>query len=91
MPQVVFFGGTVPRARVDSAMDALRRSDALLAIGSSLQVYSGYRFCREADRLGKPIAIVNPGATRADPLATLRLHQPAEDALAQATDSMRLR
>lgn len=91
MPQVVFFGGTVPRARVDSAMDALRRADALLAIGSSLQVYSGYRFCRAASALGKPVAIVNPGTTRADPLAQLRLYQDAASALAQATDSMRLR
>lgn len=91
MPDVVFFGGTVPRARVDSAMDALRRADALLAIGSSLQVYSGYRFCRQAAALGKPVAIVNPGPTRADDLAALRLHQSASEALAQATDSIRLR
>ena len=91
MPQVVFFGGTVPRARGDSAMEALRRADALLAIGSSLQVYSGFRFCREAQRLGKPIAIVNPGTTRADSIANLRIHQEAAPALAQATDSIRLR
>ena len=91
IPQVVFFGGTVPRARVDSAMQALRRADALLAIGTSLQVYSGFRFCREANRLGKPIAIVNPGTTRADELATLRLWQAADAALDQATDSIRLR
>jgi NAD-dependent SIR2 family protein deacetylase len=91
MPDVVFFGGTVPRARVDSAMDALRRADGLLAVGSSLQVYSGYRFCRQAAALGKPIAIVNPGPTRADELASLRLYQGASEALAQATDSMRLR
>lgn len=90
-PQVVFFGGTVPRARVDSAMEALRRADALLAIGTSLQVYSGYRFCRAADRLGKPVVIVNPGSTRADSLACLRLHEDAATALAQATDSIRLR
>lgn len=91
MPDVVFFGGTVPRARVDSAMEALGRADALLAIGSSLQVYSGYRFCRQAAALGKPLAIINPGPTRADPLASLRLFLGAGEALAQATDSMRLR
>ena len=68
-----------------------RSADALLAIGSSLQVYSGFRFCREAQRLGKPIAVVNPGTTRADSIANLRIHQEAAPALAQATDSIRLR
>ncbi len=91
MPDVVFFGGTVPRARVDSAMEALRRADALLAIGTSLQVYSGYRFCRQAASLQMPIVVVNPGPTRADDLATLRLHCSASEALTQATDSIRLR
>ncbi len=73
MPDVVFFGGTVPTARVNTCLDALERADALLAIGSSLMVYSGYRFCRRASQLGKAIAIINPGVTRADDLAHLRL------------------
>ncbi len=76
MPDVVFFGGSVPRQRVDRGMQAVADSDALLVIGSSLKVYSGYRFCRRADELGKPIAIINPGVTRADGLATLKLEQP---------------
>ncbi len=53
MPDVVFFGGTVPTARVNTCLDALERADALLAIGSSLMVFSGYRFCRRASQLGK--------------------------------------
>lgn len=73
IPDVVFFGGTVPRERVRRCTDALARSDALLVVGSSLQVFSGFRFCRIARELGKPLAIINPGSTRADDLAELKL------------------
>lgn len=73
MPDVVFFGGTVPKTRVDTCMNALARADGLLVVGSSLQVFSGFRFCRRAAESGKPIAIINPGETRADSLASLRL------------------
>jgi NAD-dependent SIR2 family protein deacetylase len=72
MPDVVFFGGTVPRARVDACMQALDDADALLAVGSSLQVFSGFRFCRRAAETGKPIGIINPGITRADDLASVK-------------------
>ena len=82
MPDVVFFGGTVPRARVDSCMAALDRADALIAIGSSLQVYSGFRFCRRAAELGKPLAILNTGATRADGLAQFKLDSDCGSLLA---------
>jgi len=75
MPDVVFFGGTVPKPRVASCMAAIEQSDALLAIGSSLQVYSGFRFCRHTIASGKPLAIINPGSTRADDLATLKIRQ----------------
>ena len=75
MPDVVFFGGTVPKPRVASCMDAIEQSDALLTIGSSLQVYSGFRFCRQIIAAGKPLAIINPGSTRADDLATLKIRQ----------------
>ena len=80
-PDVVFFGDNVPRARVDSVMGALREADALMVVGSSLQVYSGFRFCREAQRQGKPIALVNPGVTRADAIASLKVSQPADRVL----------
>ena len=75
MPDVVFFGGTVPKPRVASCMAAIDQSDALLAIGSSLQVFSGFRFCRHSVASGKPLAIINPGTTRADDLATLQIHR----------------
>lgn len=72
-PDVVFFGENVPRARVTAAQEALLDSDALLVIGSSLMVYSGYRFAALAAKAGLPLAILNRGTTRADPLATLKL------------------
>ncbi len=72
-PDVVFFGENVPRERVEAARDIIAAAEVLLVAGSSLAVYSGYRFVLEAARQGKPIAIINLGPTRADPLATLRL------------------
>lgn len=87
-PDVVFFGGSVPIERVRQCKDAVANADALLVIGSSLMVYSGYRFCRLARELGKPLAIANPGVTRADALATLRLYQPAGPLLTAALARM---
>lgn len=81
MPDVVFFGGTVPRERVTATREALEASDGLLVAGSSLQVYSGYRFCRMAQELRKPIVIVNRGKTRADDLATLKIEEDAGEVL----------
>jgi NAD-dependent SIR2 family protein deacetylase len=71
-PDVVFFGESVPAPRVQAATDSLSRSDALLIVGSSLMVFSGYRFARMARETGKPIAIVNRGITRADDIASLK-------------------
>ncbi len=89
MPDVVFFGGTVPAARVASCREAIDRADALLVVGSSLQVYSGYRFCRHAHDNGKPIAIINPGITRADAIADLRIKADAGETLAGLTATHR--
>ncbi|MGE5155608.1 MAG: NAD-dependent protein deacetylase [Bdellovibrio bacteriovorus] len=72
-PAVVFFGENVPRPRVERVMARLAESRGLLILGSSLSVYSGYRFCLGAAELGLPIAILNLGQTRADHLATLKL------------------
>lgn len=72
-PDVVFFGESVPRERVERTFAALERSDALLVMGSSLMVFSGFRFCRQAARLGRPMASVTRGRTRADDLLDLRL------------------
>lgn len=72
-PDVVFFGENVPRERVEEALGLLKRSDGLLVAGSSLAVYSGYRFVLEASRGGKAVAIVNLGPTRADEVATVKV------------------
>jgi NAD-dependent SIR2 family protein deacetylase len=71
-PDVVFFGENVPAARYDAARHALAHADALLVAGSSLMVYSGFRFVRQAHEDGLPIAIVNRGRTRGDDLAELK-------------------
>lgn len=83
-PDVVFFGENVPRTRVESAAEALRRADAMLVVGSSLMVYSGYRFARMAHEAGLPLAILTRGVSRADDLATLKLHADCEATLAAA-------
>jgi NAD-dependent SIR2 family protein deacetylase len=81
-PDVVFFGESVPLDRVDRARDGLDRADAMLVIGSSLTVRSGYRFALWAHEAGKPIAALNLGVTRADPLLSLKVEAPIGLALA---------
>lgn len=80
-PDVVFFGENVPRDRVASAVEACQAADAVLVVGSSLMVFSGYRFVAAAAKAGKPIATVNLGVTRADPLVTLKIDAPCVEAL----------
>jgi NAD-dependent SIR2 family protein deacetylase len=80
-PSVVFFGENVPRVTVDQATRALEAADAMLVVGSSLMVYSGYRFCVWAQKMGKPIAAINLGRTRADPLLTLKVAAPCAETL----------
>lgn len=80
-PDVVFFGEGVPAARVERARAALTVADALLVVGSSLMVWSGYRFCEWAHAAGKPIAAINPGLTRADHLFALKVEERCEVAL----------
>lgn len=65
-PDVVFFGGAVPKARVARAWKRLARADAVLVVGSSLMVWSGFRFVREAAARGLPVVAINRGVTRAD-------------------------
>ncbi|MEO8545874.1 MAG: NAD-dependent protein deacetylase [Betaproteobacteria bacterium] len=86
-PDVVFFGENVPRDRVAEVRAALADADAVLVVGSSLMVYSGFRFVEDALALGKPVAAVNIGRTRADALLALKLEQEVGavlDALATA-------
>lgn len=71
-PDVVFFGESVPRARVEAVHAHLQQSDGVLVVGSSLMVWSGLRFVRAAHAAGLPLAILNQGLTRADALASLK-------------------
>jgi len=89
-PTVVFFGEAVPKERVAAALQALDEADALLVVGSSLMVYSGYRFCLRAAERGKPIAAVNLGQTRADALLSLKLEQPCAQALSALVARLRI-
>ena len=75
-PDVVFFGENVPPDRVAASYQLVAGSRLVLVLGSSLTVASGFRFVRRSAADGIPVAIVNQGATRGDPLATLRLDAP---------------
>jgi NAD-dependent SIR2 family protein deacetylase len=88
-PDVVFFGENVPKPRVQLAWDMLDEADALLVVGSSLTVWSGYRFVRKAAALGKPVAIVGLGETRGDTEATLLLQARCGRALPELVDRLR--
>lgn len=85
-PDVVFFGENVPRERVAAVHDHLQRADAVLVVGSSLMVYSGFRFVDAAAKAGLPIAAVNMGRTRADHLIALKIERPCAQALAFLLD-----
>ena len=80
-PDVVFFGENVPAERVQRAMAPIASSDAMLVVGSSLMIYSGYRFVTAAAEAGKPIAAINLGRTRADDLLALKVEDRCSDAL----------
>ncbi len=87
-PDVVFFGENVPRERVEAARRVVDRADALLVVGSSLAVHSGFRFVRQARANGVPVAIVNLGATRGDALARLRVEGRAGRVLPAVADRL---
>ena len=72
-PDVVFYGESVPRARVEQCLDAIRAARGVLVLGSSLMVYSGYRFILAAQEAGLQIAAVNQGVTRGDAAFSLKL------------------
>jgi NAD-dependent SIR2 family protein deacetylase len=80
-PDVVFFGESVPRERVDESFSRVDEADLLLVTGSSLMVWSGYRFVRRARERGIDVAVVNLGRTRADGEVTLKLHADCGETL----------
>jgi len=80
-PDVVFFGENVPRPRAEACYAMVERSRALVVLGSSLTVMSGFRYVRHAARLQRPVVIVNQGATRGDAYAAATLDAPLGRAL----------
>ncbi|UOX99806.1 Sir2 family NAD-dependent protein deacetylase [Blastococcus sp. PRF04-17] len=80
-PDVVFFGETVPRDRVDHCFALVEDAGSLVVLGSSLTVMSGYRFVLRAAKLGIPVAIVNVGPTRGDVKADVRVDAPLGEVL----------
>ena len=87
-PNVVFFGDYVNRDLVAFITDELEASDGLLVVGSSLMVFSGYRFCRLAAGSNKPIACINVGKTRADELFQVKLEMDCGESLAMLANTI---
>lgn len=87
-PAVVFFGESVPAQKVAVSMERLDEADALLVVGSSLTVWSGFRFVKRAAARGIPIAIVNIGPTRGDELATIKVDGECGAALREAVQRL---
>ncbi len=87
-PDIVYFGESVPKDRVDEAYSLVDRADALLVAGSSLTVYSGFRFVRHAAAAGIPVAIINRGCTRGDDLADVKIDNGCSPMLALLADEL---
>jgi NAD-dependent SIR2 family protein deacetylase len=82
-PDVVFFGESVPKARVEAAYSLVERAEVLVVLGSSLTVMSGLRFVRHQVKRLQPVVIINRGATRGDELATLKIDHGCSEALTE--------
>jgi len=87
-PDVVFFGENVPKPRVERCYRLIDDAAAMLVLGSSLTVMSGFRFVRHAAKAGKPVLIVNQGVTRGDPYAAHRVNLPLGQALTEITQQL---
>ncbi len=87
-PNIVYFGESVPNEIVAQAFSMVENADALLVVGSSLTVFSGYRFVRHAAANGIPVGIVNRGPTRGDDLATVKLESGCSETLALLADEL---
>jgi NAD-dependent SIR2 family protein deacetylase len=87
-PDIVYFGESVPKDVVQQAFSLVADADALLVAGSSLTVFSGYRFVRHAAGLGIPVAIVNRGPTRGDDLATVKVDGGCSEILTLLSEAL---
>lgn len=80
-PDFVYFGENVPKDRVEISYRMVDDAAALVVAGSSLTVMSGLRFVRHAAKDGKPVVIINRGATRGDDKATVKLEAGVSESL----------
>ncbi|WP_044988611.1 NAD-dependent protein deacetylase [Sorangium cellulosum] len=87
-PRVVFFGENVARPVVDAAFALVDAAEALLVVGSSLAVFSGYRFVLRAAQRGIPIAMVNLGSARGEELGALKVEARAGEVLPRLADAL---
>lgn len=87
-PDIIYFGESVPKERVEQAYSLVDDADALLIAGSSLTVYSGFRFVRHAAARGIPVAIINRGRTRGDDHATVKIDAGCSEMLALLADEL---
>lgn len=85
-PNVVFYGGTVDKEKVNILSDRLAAADAVLVVGSSLMVYSSFRFCKQAEQQGIPIACINQGLTRADDMFALKVDDDCGQTLCELAE-----
>lgn len=88
MPEVVFFGGTVPSSTVEACYQLIDESAGMIVLGSSLSVYSGLRFCRYAVNQAKPLVVLNQGQTRADDICQHKFDEAPFELLAQCTERL---
>ena len=86
-PDVVFYGGSVAKTLVSDIYAALTEASGLLVVGSSLMVFSAFRFCRRANEEKIPIAILNDGITRADEMASVKISGNCEALLSRMVDA----
>ncbi len=87
-PDIVYFGENVAKNVVEQAYSIVDDSDALLVAGSSLTVFSGYRFVRHAAARGVPVAIINRGPTRGDGEATVTVDSGCSEMLTLLMDEL---
>jgi len=87
-PDVVFFGESVPKARVKAAYALVERADVLVVLGSSLTVMSGLRFVRHQARQQQPVVIINRGPTRGDDLATVKIDSGCSETLSEIRETL---
>jgi NAD-dependent SIR2 family protein deacetylase len=88
-PDVVFFGESVPKDRVQLAYDLIDAGEVLVVLGSSLTVMSGLRFVRHLAKQGRDVVIVNRGVTRGDPLATVKIDGGCAETLVPLVEALR--